>query len=96
MLRRQIIFHPAIVPGPPGAPTGDTLETFSGRTSAAQAPSLKAEELTAVDSPFPGEGSLGSSWLLRYDKSFSPYFDGELRGVYSDAVTQWSGSIVLP
>ncbi|MFI7419535.1 trypsin-like serine peptidase [Nonomuraea sp. NPDC049684] len=100
---------------------GDTLETFSGRTSAAQAPGLKAEELAAVDSPFPGEGSLGSSWLLRYDKSsrvghlnaitisvadtdgdlrydksFSPYFDGELRGVYSDASTQWSGSIVLP
>ncbi|MFI9594449.1 trypsin-like serine peptidase [Nonomuraea sp. NPDC052265] len=100
---------------------GDTLETFSGRTSAAQAPGLKAEELTAVDSPFAGEGSLGSSWLLRYDKSrrvgylnaltisvadtdgdlrydkrFSPYFDGELAAVYSDAGTQWSGSIVLP
>ncbi|MFD2353590.1 hypothetical protein ACFSTC_36595 [Nonomuraea ferruginea] len=64
---------------------------------------MKAEELMAVDSRFTGEGALGSSWLLRYDKasrmgylngitisvadtdgslrydtSFSPYFDGEL------------------
>ncbi|GAA3710135.1 hypothetical protein GCM10022224_089550 [Nonomuraea antimicrobica] len=47
--------------------TGETLESSSGRTTSALVPSLKAEELTAVESPFTGEGSLGSSWLLRYD-----------------------------
>ncbi|MEU5867369.1 hypothetical protein ABZ815_39790 [Nonomuraea sp. NPDC047529] len=101
--------------------TGDTLESYKGRMSVARAPALKAEELNTVDSTFAGEGSLGSSWLLRYDKSsragllntitisvadtdrnlrydrsFSPYFDGELASVYSDAGTQWSGSIVVP
>ncbi|GLX01798.1 hypothetical protein [Microtetraspora sp. NBRC 16547] len=30
----------------------------------------------------------------RYDTSFSPYFDGELFGVYSAAKNLWSGSIV--
>ncbi|KAB8196901.1 hypothetical protein FH608_008955 [Nonomuraea phyllanthi] len=49
--------------------TGQTLESSSGRTTTAQAPSVKAEEFTAVDSPFTGEGSLGSSWLLGYHKS---------------------------
>ncbi|MFC4013935.1 trypsin-like serine peptidase [Nonomuraea purpurea] len=49
--------------------TGETLESSRGRTTAVMVPSLKAEEFTAVDSPFTGEGSLGSSWLLRYDKS---------------------------
>ncbi|WP_433435439.1 trypsin-like serine peptidase [Nonomuraea sp. CA-141351] len=49
--------------------TGETLESSSGRTTAAMVPSLKAEEFTAVDSPFTGEGSLGSSWLFRYHKS---------------------------
>ncbi|MET7334622.1 hypothetical protein [Nonomuraea sp. NPDC005650] len=49
--------------------TGETLESSSGRTTAAAVPSLKAEEFTAVESPFTGEGSLGSSWLLHYDKS---------------------------
>ncbi|WP_066950597.1 trypsin-like serine peptidase [Microtetraspora fusca] len=29
----------------------------------------------------------------RYDTSFSPYFDGELYGVYSAAKNNWSGSI---
>ncbi|SEN22292.1 hypothetical protein SAMN05660976_07086 [Nonomuraea pusilla] len=99
--------------------TGETLETSKGRTTAAKVPSLGAEELVAVDSPFTGEGSLGSSWLLRYDKSsrvgylnaltisvadtdgdlrhdksFSPYFDGELSGIYDAAATQWTGSIL--
>ncbi|WP_433415955.1 trypsin-like serine peptidase [Microtetraspora malaysiensis] len=30
----------------------------------------------------------------RYDTSFSPYFDGELAGVYNAAKNLWSGSIV--
>ncbi|MEU0567341.1 hypothetical protein ABZ297_18430 [Nonomuraea sp. NPDC005983] len=49
--------------------TGETIESSSGRTTAAKVPRLKAEEFTAVESPFTGEGSLGSSWLLRYDNS---------------------------
>ncbi|MER7500348.1 hypothetical protein AB0L05_15705 [Nonomuraea pusilla] len=31
---------------------------------------------------------------LRYDRSFSPYFDGELSGVYDAAATQWTGSVL--
>ncbi|MGW6501724.1 trypsin-like serine peptidase [Nonomuraea angiospora] len=49
--------------------TGESLESSSGRTTAAAVPSLRAEEFAAVGSPFTGEGALGSSWLLRYDKS---------------------------
>lgn len=58
-------------PNPDGTQpyTGETLETSRGRTGAAKAPSLNAEELVTVDSPFTGEGSLGSSWLLRYDRN---------------------------
>ncbi|MER6942935.1 hypothetical protein ABT294_02815 [Nonomuraea sp. NPDC000554] len=99
--------------------TGETIESSSGRMTTATVPSLKAEEFIAVDSPFTGEGSLGSSWLvrynnssrmgylngitvsvadtdrnLRYDTSLSPYFDGELGQVYSDAVLLWSGAIL--
>ncbi len=32
----------------------------------------------------------------RFDTSFSPYFDGELYGVYSAAKNLWSGSIAVP
>jgi hypothetical protein len=99
--------------------TGESLESSSGRTSAAVVPSLKAEEFVAVGSPFTGEGSLGSSWLsrldkhsrlgflngvtvsvadtdgdLRYDASFSPYFDGALAAVYRAASAAWSGPVV--
>ncbi|MGW3342171.1 trypsin-like serine peptidase [Nonomuraea rubra] len=58
--------------------TGETLETSGGRTAVALAPSLKGEELLAVDSPFTGEGALGSSWLLRFDKASG---GGYLNGV---------------
>jgi hypothetical protein len=91
----------------------DGLGTFKGRTGAAKAPSLNAEELVTVDSP---DDSLGSSWLARYDnnsrmgylnavtisvaatrdRSFSPYFDGELANVYKAAASVWSGSVILP
>jgi hypothetical protein len=99
--------------------TGETIESSSGSTTAAMVPSLKAEEFTAVDSPFTGEGSLGSSWLshydagsrmgylngitvsvadtdgnLRYDTSFSPYFDRELMDIHSAASALWSGAIL--
>ncbi|NJP88215.1 hypothetical protein HCN51_01865 [Nonomuraea sp. FMUSA5-5] len=58
--------------------TGDTLESSSGRPTSVQVPSLKGEELLGVGSPFTGEGALGSSWLLRYDKATG---QGYLNGV---------------
>ncbi|MBP2703401.1 hypothetical protein JOL79_06255 [Microbispora sp. RL4-1S] len=98
--------------------SGQTLKWSYGKTFAATAPAIKAEELQGVKSSFTGEGSLGSAWLLkynngrrlgylngvtigvsdtdgndRYDTSVSPYFDGELYGVYSAAKSNWSGSI---
>ncbi|TLP51559.1 trypsin-like serine peptidase [Microbispora triticiradicis] len=47
--------------------TGKTLKWTYGKTFAATAPSVKAEELQAVKSSFTGEGALGSSWLLKYN-----------------------------
>ncbi|GAA0408107.1 peptidase [Microbispora corallina] len=98
--------------------TGQTLKWSYGKTFAAKAPSVKAEELVGVKSSFTGEGSSGSAWLLSYknsrrlgylngvtsgvsdtdgnkriDTSVSPYFDGELYGVYKAAAGVWSGSI---
>ncbi|WP_433417497.1 trypsin-like serine peptidase [Microtetraspora malaysiensis] len=46
--------------------TGQTLKWSYGKTFAAKAPAIKAEELVAVKSSFTGEGSLGSAWLLNY------------------------------
>jgi hypothetical protein len=68
--RTDVFGYPA-GPNPDGRRpyTGQTLESSSGRTITAMAPSLKGETLLAVDSPFTGEGSLGSSWMLRYDKA---------------------------
>ncbi|MEW9529000.1 serine protease [Microbispora sp. NPDC049125] len=99
--------------------TGKTLKWSYGKTFAASASAIKAEELVGVKSSFTGEGSIGSSWLLSYssnrrlgylngvtigvsdtdknnriDTSVSPYFDGELYGVYSAAKGLWSGKIV--
>ncbi|MEO3857170.1 hypothetical protein [Acrocarpospora sp. B8E8] len=98
--------------------SGKTLKWSYGKTFAASAAAIKAEELVGVKSSFTGEGALGSSWLVgykntrrlgylngvtigvsdtdsnnRYDTSVSPYFDGELYGVYSAAKNLWSGSI---
>ncbi|WP_327047692.1 hypothetical protein OG320_07355 [Microbispora sp. NBC_01189] len=47
--------------------TGKTLKWSYGKTFAAQAPAIKAEELQAVKSSFTGEGALGSAWLLKYN-----------------------------
>ncbi|GLW26905.1 MULTISPECIES: trypsin-like serine peptidase [Microbispora] len=47
--------------------TGKTLKWTYGKTFAATAPSVKAEELQGVKSSFTGEGSLGSAWLLKYN-----------------------------
>ncbi|WP_405086864.1 trypsin-like serine peptidase [Microbispora sp. NBC_01389] len=47
--------------------SGNTLKWSYGKTFAAQAPAIKAEELQGVKSSFTGEGSLGSAWLLKYN-----------------------------
>ncbi|WP_200926386.1 hypothetical protein [Sphaerimonospora mesophila] len=46
--------------------SGKTLKWSYGKTFAAQAPAIKAEELVGVKSSFTGEGSSGSAWLLNY------------------------------
>ncbi|HEX4811161.1 MAG TPA: hypothetical protein VFV66_00205 [Nonomuraea sp.] len=47
--------------------TGEHLHQSAGAASWVAAPELSAEYLVGVESPFTGEGSLGSGWLLRYD-----------------------------
>ncbi|MFF4775873.1 trypsin-like serine peptidase [Microtetraspora fusca] len=47
--------------------TGKTLKWSYGKTFAATASAIKAEELQAVKSSFTGEGALGSAWLLKYN-----------------------------
>ncbi|GAA0408089.1 hypothetical protein GCM10009530_70520 [Microbispora corallina] len=47
--------------------SGKTLKWSYGKTFAAQAPAIKAEELQGVKSSFTGEGALGSAWLLKYN-----------------------------
>ncbi|WP_063842957.1 trypsin-like serine peptidase [Sphaerimonospora mesophila] len=49
--------------------SGKTLKWSYGKTFAAQAPAIKAQELQGVKSSFTGEGSLGSAWLLNYKNS---------------------------
>ncbi|WP_250572865.1 trypsin-like serine peptidase [Nonomuraea sediminis] len=53
---------------PAGTPpyTGEKIESFKGETFSVKIPSLKIEEGIGVDSRVPGEGSLGSSWLVSY------------------------------
>jgi hypothetical protein len=46
--------------------TGETLEWSTGATFDMNLSDLDAEHTIGVDSPFTGEGSLGSSWLLHY------------------------------
>ncbi|WP_063813762.1 trypsin-like serine peptidase [Herbidospora daliensis] len=46
--------------------TGHTLKWTYGKTFAAKASDIKAEEIIGVKSSFTGEGSLGSSWLAQY------------------------------
>ncbi|GIH25355.1 hypothetical protein Aph01nite_36650 [Acrocarpospora phusangensis] len=46
--------------------SGKTLKWAYGKTFAASASAIKAEELIGIKSSFTGEGSIGSSWLLNY------------------------------
>jgi hypothetical protein len=62
--------------------TGQTLKWSYGKTFAAKAPSVKGEELVGVKSSFTGEGSSGSSWLLRYSSAKRlGYLNGVTSGV---------------
>ncbi|WP_433498092.1 trypsin-like serine peptidase [Sphaerimonospora sp. CA-214678] len=49
--------------------SGKTLKWAYGKTFAATAPAIKGEELLGVKSSFTGEGSIGSSWLLKYQSA---------------------------
>ncbi|MCC5581483.1 hypothetical protein IMZ11_38355 [Microtetraspora sp. AC03309] len=57
--------------------TGQTLEWSSGQRFAMRFADFHADQAIGVDSPFTGEGSLGSSWVLRYnDDSRLGYLNG--------------------
>ncbi|MEU6791540.1 hypothetical protein ABZ907_07590 [Nonomuraea wenchangensis] len=62
--------------------TGQSLERSTGRVSATNLTSPEADRLVGVESPFTGEGSLGSGWLLRYeDERGLGYLNGVSAGV---------------
>ncbi|GAB1821933.1 trypsin-like serine peptidase [Herbidospora sp. RD11066] len=46
--------------------SGHTLKWSYGKTFAAKASDIKAEEIIGVKSSFTGEGSLGSAWITQY------------------------------
>jgi hypothetical protein len=57
--------------------TGETLERSTGSTFAMKVMGLPADRPIGVDSPFTGEGSLGSSWLTHYtNDSRTGYLNG--------------------
>ncbi|MGI5283047.1 trypsin-like serine peptidase [Nonomuraea polychroma] len=58
--------------------TGETLKKSAGPTFAMTLSDLPADQPIGVDSPFPGTGSLGSSWLLRYSNDVGA---GYLNGI---------------
>ncbi|MER5627813.1 hypothetical protein ABT061_43005 [Streptosporangium sp. NPDC002544] len=56
---------------------GESLERSTGSTFAMKVTGLPADRPIGVDSPFTGEGSLGSSWLTQYtDDSRTGYLNG--------------------
>ncbi|GAA5767827.1 hypothetical protein Aros01_04333 [Streptosporangium roseum] len=57
--------------------TGETLERSTGSASAMKVTGLPTDRPIGVDSPFTGEGSLGSSWLTQYaNDSRTGYLNG--------------------
>ncbi|WP_326825846.1 trypsin-like serine peptidase [Streptosporangium sp. NBC_01756] len=57
--------------------TGETLERSTGSTFTMKVTGLPADRPIGVDSPFTGEGSLGSSWLTQYTSdSRAGYLNG--------------------
>ncbi|MEU6407682.1 hypothetical protein [Microbispora sp. NPDC046933] len=74
----DVFGHPA-GPNPDGSRpyTGETLERSTGPMFATKVTGLRMDRPIGVDSPFTGEGSLGSSWLIRYaDDSRTGYLNG--------------------
>lgn len=66
-------------PNPDGTQpyTGETLGRSTGSTFAMKVTGLRADQPIGVDSPFTGEGSLGSPWLTRYTSdSRTGYLNG--------------------
>ncbi|GAA3146434.1 hypothetical protein [Nonomuraea roseoviolacea] len=62
--------------------TGQTLERSTGPTFAMRLDTPPADQPAGVDSPFTGEGSLGSSWLESYgDDQGLGYLNGITTGV---------------
>ncbi|MGW0805610.1 trypsin-like serine peptidase [Nonomuraea sp. NPDC002799] len=62
--------------------TGQSLERSSGQESATNLSSPSADLLVGVESPFTGEGSLGSPWLQDYvDERGLGYLNGITAGV---------------
>lgn len=62
--------------------TGETLERSTGPTFTMTLSDPPADQPIGVDSPFPGEGSLGSSWLSHYSTdSRAGYLNGITFGV---------------
>ncbi|MEU7987925.1 hypothetical protein AB0B56_23925 [Streptosporangium canum] len=62
--------------------TGQTLESSTGPTFTMTLSGLSADQPIGVDSPFTGEGSLGSSWLYGYSsESRTGYLTGITIGV---------------
>ncbi|MEU4543296.1 trypsin-like serine peptidase [Nonomuraea dietziae] len=62
--------------------TGETLERSTGQTFTMRLSSPPADQPIGVDSPFTGEGSLGSSWLEGYsDDHRLGYLNGITTGV---------------
>ncbi|MEV4890617.1 hypothetical protein AB0K48_14605 [Nonomuraea sp. NPDC055795] len=57
--------------------TGQSLERSAGQVSATNLTSPPADQLVGVESPFTGEGSLGSAWLQNYqDEHGLGYLNG--------------------
>ncbi|MEU0479147.1 hypothetical protein ABZ260_08200 [Streptosporangium sp. NPDC006013] len=56
---------------------GESLERSTGSTFAMEVTGLPADRPIGVDSPFTGEGSLGSSWLTQYtNDTHTGYLNG--------------------
>ncbi|GGO12681.1 peptidase [Microbispora rosea subsp. aerata] len=71
-------------PNPDGSSpyTGETLERSTGPAYAVNLTGRRMDRPVGVDSPFTGEGSLGSPWLIRYaDDSGAGYVNGVTIGV---------------
>ncbi|WP_219517389.1 trypsin-like serine peptidase [Nonomuraea ceibae] len=67
---RTVFGYPAGAhPDGTGPHTGETLETSTGPVSTMTLSDLPVDRPIGVDSPFPGPGSLGSSWIERYSKN---------------------------